>query len=328
MISFQQTPRIAVAAAAILCGALAFAFPASAKMQQVPASRITLDVPDGYSVSKQFPGFINETTGASVIAVEMPAAAFADFKKDDFAAKLAANGFANVKAATLPFKGEHIYVTAEQATAAGAFAKFLLIFHDATTTAMLTVNVLKADVTSGKLKASDVEAMLQTAALASAKAEAQVLPFTLGYLGPFKAAGTMGHAQLYTRDGKAAPDTPDPGRALFVVAPSIDKTEIKDVALTSKVALAAIFDIDAGTVVREGAVTVDGIAGYEIEIEAPQKRASATVPGVKSAAYQIILPGKGGGYVRMLGTGTATEAAQLIPEFRKMAASFKAAPPQ
>lgn len=291
-----------------------------AKPLQVPATRITLDLPEGYVVSKQFPGFINATTGASVIAVEMPAAAFADFKRSDIAEKLAANGFANVKPGKLPFAGEHIYVTAEQATAAGAFSKFMLIFGDATTTAMLTVNVLKADVTSGKTKPADIEAILVTATLAHDAASALPSLYTLSYLGPFKAAGGLGNAQLYTRDGNMAPTKPDPDRAVFVVAPSIDKTEIKDAALSSKVALATLFDIDAGMIVREGAITIDGIAGHEIEIEAPHKASGTT-----SVAYQVILPGQDGGYIRMLGTATATDAAELIPEFRKMAASFKTA---
>ncbi|MEQ1671118.1 MAG: hypothetical protein ABL893_09700 [Hyphomicrobium sp.] len=294
---------------------------ALAKTLQVPSTRITLDVPDGFAPSKQFPGFINENTGASIVTVEMPAAAFADFKKADFASKLASNGFANVKPGQLQLAVEHIYATAEQATAAGAFSKFLLIFADEKTTAMLTVNVPKSDVASGKTKTATIEAMLATARLAAAPSAALPQPFTLGYLGPFKAAGVMGNAVLYTLDGKMAPDKPDPGRAVFALAPSIDKTEIKDVGLTSKAALASMFDVDAGKISHQGTITVDGLQGYEIEIEAPRKPS-----GPPASAYQIILKTAGGGYVRMIGTADTGEGRALVAEFRKMAASMKAAP--
>lgn len=300
-------------------------FAVDAKPMQVPATRIALDVPDGFEVAKQFPGFINESTGASIVSVEMPAAAFADFKKADFAAKLATNGFANVKPGTLSFATDYIYVTAEQATSAGAFAKFLLIFGDAKTTAMLTVNILKSDVTSGKIKAADIEKMLATAHLTSDAAAALPAAFTLSYTGPFKAAGSMGPAQLYTRDGTLAPDKPDPGRAVFVVAPSLAKTPVADLPGTSKAALASMFDLEAGVIKSQGTVTVDGLEGYEIELEAPRKTEAP-----KALAYQLLLKAKDGGYMRFIGTADASdpEAATLIGEFRKMAASFKAAPPQ
>lgn len=296
---------------------------AAAKPLQVPSTRISLDVPEGFAVSKQFPGFINESTGASIVTVEMPAAAFAEFKKADFAGKLAANGFANVKPGQISFPGEHLYATAEQATAAGAFSKFLLIFADATTTAMLTVNVLKADVTSGKTKPAMIETMLSTARLSSAAAEALPAPFTLGYLGPFKAAGAMAGASLFTLDGKMAPDTPDPGRAMFVVAPSIDKTAITDLAVTSKAALATMFELDRGKITKQGAITIDRLEGYELEIEAPRKSA-----GPAASAYQVVLKTEGGGYVRMIGTADAGEGRALVAEFRKMAASMKVSAPK
>ena len=310
---------------AIVCAVIGATLPVSAKMMQVPATRIAIDVPEGYEVAKQFPGFINERTGASIVSVEMPAVAFSDFQKAGFAAKLASNGFANVKAGKLSFPGDHIYVTAEQATAAGAFAKFLMIFADAKSTAMLTVNILKADVTSGKIKPADIEKMLATAHLTTDAAAALPSTFTLSYLGPFKAAGAMGPAQLYTRDGKQAPDKPDPGRAVFVVAPSLEKTEIADLPGTSKAALVTMFDLDAGTIKSQGNVVVDGLEGYEIELEAPRKSAAP-----KAVAYQLMLKAKDGGYMRLIGTADALdqEAQTLMVEFRKMAVSFKAAPPQ
>ena len=317
--SAGRLTQVACAAAASLF--LAPQAPVCAKTQQVPATRVTIDVPEGFAAAKPFAGFINAKSGASIVIVEMPPQAFVDFKKADFAAKLAASGFANVAARQLSYPAEHIYITAEQATGGGAVSKFLLIFADAQATAMLTVNVLKSDITSGKTKTAEIESMLATARLAAEPAKPQPVPFTLNYTGPFKAAGTTGGAYLYALDGKLMPDKPEPGRAVFVVASSIGPVNLDDIAQTSTGALISMFDLDSGTVKQQGAVKIGGLDGYEIEIEAPRKSA-----GPQAVAYQVILKTKDGGYVRMVGTGNATEGAALIPEFRKMAASFLAVP--
>ena len=105
--------------------------PATAKPQPVPSTHITIDVPDGYEVAKAFGGFANPATGASIAVVELPPQAFVDFKSADFAAKLAASGFADVAPGKLNFPSDHIYVTAEQASPSGPVSKFVLIFTDA-----------------------------------------------------------------------------------------------------------------------------------------------------------------------------------------------------
>ena len=299
------------------------ATPVLAKTEQVPATRIALDVPAGYTAAKKFSGFINETTGASIVVAEMPAAAFAEIKTD-FAAKLASNGFANVTPGKLSMPGEHIYLTAEQATAAGAVSKFLLIFADAKATAMLTVNILKADVVSGKTKAADIEKMLGSAHFEAATATALPPDFILAYLGPFKAAGSFLQSQLYTLDGKMDPGGSKPGRPVFIVAASLATDDMSDLALTSKTALTSLFDLDKGAITQQGAVSINGLEGYEIEIAAPRKKHD-----FRAAAYQVILKTKDGGYTRMVGTtnAEAPDSSKLVAEFRKMAASFKAAAP-
>ena len=288
----------------------------------MPSTRISIDVPEGYEAAKPFAGFINATTGSSIVIAEMPAEAFTQFKGADFAGKLASSGFANVVPGKLNVAADHIYITAEQASPAGAVSKFLLIFADAQATAMLTVNVLKADITSGKTKPADVEAMLVTARLGTEVAKALPAPFTLGYTGTFKAAGSMGGAYLYSLDGKLAPEKPDAGRAVFVVAPSINKVDLSDLATTSKTALTSMFDIDGpGAITKQGTVTIAGLDGYEIEIKAPPKK-----QGPEAVAYQVILKMPDGGFMRMVGTVNAADGDSLMPEFRKIAASFQIVP--
>jgi hypothetical protein len=290
---------------------------ARAESQTVPSTRISVDVPAGFEPAKQFPGFMNEKTGASLMVVQMPAVAYAEFQKKDLAAAMATQGFASVKNDKLTFPGDHIYITAEQATAAGAFSKFLLIFADADATAMLTANVPKADITSGRTKVSDIEKMLQSAKFTAATAAAAEPDFTLGYLGVFKTAGGMAGATMFTLDGKGAPDKPDPGRPVFIVAPSVNKVEIADVKSTAFAALASLFDVEAGKIIKEGPISIAGFEGYEVEFAGPDKAGNASV------GYQAFLKGKDGGYVRLVGTAGEDRGKDLSSEFRKMAESYK-----
>src|SRR5262245_51866097 len=52
--------------------------PAHAEFRKAPNSRIALDLPDSFVPSKQFAGFFNETTGASIVVFDVPAGGYAE----------------------------------------------------------------------------------------------------------------------------------------------------------------------------------------------------------------------------------------------------------
>ena len=63
---------------AIVLGFISIAFaaaqllPAGAAVQQPPGSRIKMDVPDTFEVSKLFSGFVVPIAGMSIVIVELP----------------------------------------------------------------------------------------------------------------------------------------------------------------------------------------------------------------------------------------------------------------
>jgi hypothetical protein len=68
--------------------------------------------------------------------------------------------------------------------------------------------------------------------------------------------------------------------------------------------------------VREGPTTIDGVAGYELVAEGKD---SAT--GRSVTMYQVVLP-DGVGYVLMQGLVASARAAEMVPEFRRVAQTF------
>ena len=118
-----------------------------ARVQQAPASRIAIDLPDGYEPAKLFSGFIHERLGVSLVIVEMPGRAYEELAKGLTPAALAAKGVTVVRQAKLSRPDEHIFIEGEQVSPAGAFAKYLVVFRDGDVTALITANVQKGMVT-------------------------------------------------------------------------------------------------------------------------------------------------------------------------------------
>jgi hypothetical protein len=91
---------------------------AHAEFRKAPNSRAALDLPADYVPSKQFAGFVNKTTGASIVVVDFPASAYVDLAsimKPD-STVLAQRGLTDVAAPTIDRSGEHFYLRARQMT--------------------------------------------------------------------------------------------------------------------------------------------------------------------------------------------------------------------
>src|SRR5262245_17868816 len=116
-------------------------FGAQAEPMQAPKSRVVLDLPEGYQASDLFSGFVNEETGASFVIMELPAKAYGSLAKGFSAEALGKKGITEVESGQLERTGDHIYMTGKQGSPAGPFAKHIMIFHDAQTTAMITGNI-------------------------------------------------------------------------------------------------------------------------------------------------------------------------------------------
>jgi hypothetical protein len=292
-----------------------------ADVMQAQNSRVTMQMPTGFVPSAQFAGFQNDALQTSFVIVDMPAAAYDQLKTGLTPDGLATRGVKNAKPGTLSRAGDYVYLTAEQDSSIGPIAKFLLAFSDHETTAFITGNVPKKMIIEGKLKPAIIEAIFASAALAAKSAPAKPL-FSLGDLGRFKDAGTFaGTARLYTTDGVADPGTKAPGRAVFIVAPSLDLRAIPDVRGFAHSAMSQMPAATDISLTWTDDVAMGGLQG--VASKATAKTTEAL--GFPLSIYQVVLLRPEGGYFRMVGRTSEIDPKETMAEFERMARSFKPA---
>ncbi len=307
-------------ALAVLVASLALAapmVPAAARVQQAPASRVALDVPDGFEVARQFSGFVRSDIGASLVIVEMPAVAYEQLATGLTPEALQAKGIEKAALAKLPREGSYLYLKGEQKSAQGLVDKFLFAFREDGVTALITANVPRQAIRDGAVTASAIEAVLASARVAERAAVAKAL-FQLGYLGPFKAAGTiLGTTHAYTLDGRLEPQKPKEKRALLIVAPSLDKRVVPGDEAFAETLLAGLSGLKEVKVVDRSRGVIAGLEAIELVANALDK-----ADGTPVTVMQTLIRGQDGGYFRIVGQMPSQDADVLLPEMRKITASF------
>jgi hypothetical protein len=317
-------PRRAAALAIALC---AFASAGLADIRQAPNSRTALDVPERFTPSSRFSGFIDDESGASFLIVEMPAVAYEEVKKlGDRADALAQKGVVDTRTAQLPGRGgDYVYIVGKQKTLAGDYGKHILIMREHDVTVMITANIPQQALITQAVTPQQVERAFATATVRAEVAKGNDL-FRLSYLGPFKESiSIFGSSKAYSLTGKV----PEPGSdkavadPVFVVSPSVDKAEITDIKTVAQNLFHTFAGLTGQEIRSEKPVTIGGLPGYEIIGEGQNQKA-----GVPSGIYIVLLSGNGGGYYMLAGSARAADMPTYLPEFQKIAGGFEARTPQ
>jgi hypothetical protein len=306
------------------------ATPAAAKVLKAPGSRVSIDLPLNYEVSKLYNGFIMPQTGLSIIVFEFPASSLEAMKARLTPDVLAAKGLTNVVHGKLKRSDDHLYLTAEQAAAKsspsklvqplGRVKKHILLFRNGAHAALITANVPEVFVEQGVVSRAHIATVFATAKIEAEAAPAND-PFTLGYLGRFKEAGKLqASAKLYTEDGRLIPAERGTVRNAVLVAPSINRLPISDAAAYAKRAWDGFRGYDGLKIVGETKTSAGGLDGYWIKGTATRKTAAGAVPVYLS---QVFLKRPRGGYFRIVLIAKAAERSALEPEFAKIVAGFK-----
>lgn len=291
--------------------------PAVAALQQAPNSRVVLDLPAGYVPSPLFSGFQNEENGVSYVILEMPAKAFGEIASGLNSGELAKRGLTDAEQATLQRPDDYLYMRAQQISPAGAFAKYFVVFKTVEQAVLISVSAPIGAIDAGTVRREDIEKVLAGASTAAAPVARDLYSF--GYLGPFREAGRfVGTGKLFTLDGQMEPERKGETRSALVVAPSIDKRPLGNAEVTAKSLLASLSGYGHLKIGTPSRLAIDGREAVELEASAVDLG-----EGKKVQLYQAIVPGKDGGYFRLIGIATDEEAARLMPEFRKIAGGFR-----
>lgn len=149
---------------------------AAPPLRQAPSSRIALAIGGSFAPSQRFSGFVDENSGAAFVLMEFPAEAFEQIRQlGDNPAALTAQGLSDIHKAELKGrKGDYVFITGAQKTPLLNYAKFILIFRENGITGMITGNVPEAALQTGKITASQIEAILTSATVKSQPAPAAI----------------------------------------------------------------------------------------------------------------------------------------------------------
>jgi hypothetical protein len=323
---------LAVAAVLVASAAMiiANAPEARAKVMKAPGSRVAIDLPLSYEISKLYNGFIMPETRLSIIVFEFPTSDLDTIKAQLTPQALAAKGFTKLARAKLKRTDDYEYFTAQQAAAKsspselvqplGRVKKHILLIHEGAHAALITANVPQFYVEQSVVSPEHIARVFATAKIEAVAAPSND-PFSLSYLGPFKEAGKLqASAKLYTEDGKLVPKERGAVRNAVIIAPSINRLPVSDVVAYSRRAWDGFQGYQGLKITEEAKTTAGGLEGYWIKGTATRETPQGAAPVYLA---QVILKRKGGGYFRIVLIGKASEQASLESEFAKLIAGFR-----
>ncbi|MCE7940105.1 MAG: hypothetical protein DYG95_00705 [Chlorobi bacterium CHB1] len=281
----------------------------------VAGTRVSLTPPAEFTLSAQFPGYQQESTGASIMVTEIPGP-FAEVSAGfSVPAELAKKGMTLQTKEEITVDGRTALLLQIWQVAAGKeFLKWILAFGNANETVMVMA-------TFPKQHESDRSEKLRTSLLTvtwdseKSVSPTEGLSFTLSEKGEMKLAKRMANMLIYTKGGIMPTEGEDV--PLFIIGQSISKVNVEDPESLAKLSLLqndSVADIEIEQPVK---VLIDSLSGYEII--AKGMSAKSKQPTV---IYQMMLFEDQNYYI-MLGMVGSEKREAYLQVFREMAGSFR-----
>ncbi|HJR61434.1 MAG TPA: hypothetical protein VJ813_18630 [Vicinamibacterales bacterium] len=301
------------ATAALLLVLLPAAAPV-AQTVRVPGTSVALAPPPGFSPSSRFPGFEHADLQASIMVTEVPGP-FAQLTGGMTAAGLATRGMTLISRSTPQIPGKRALLLHVSQSAGGTdFLKWMLVAGDAKASVMIVATFPKS--AEGQLSGA-LEASLLSAVLGATppKDHFEGLPFRISPTPALKIAGRMSNLLVLSESGNIEPQGPQ--AAVFVVGSSLAPVALTDLKAFAATRARQTKQLKGLRITQEGPTTIDGIAAHELLAEGTDVATGRAV-----TLYQVVLPDSGG-YILMQGMVASTRAAALVPEFRRVADTFR-----
>jgi hypothetical protein len=296
---------------------LALATASFAQGVRVPGTKVTLSPPEGFSPAQQYPGFERPEAQASIMVTELPVPAPAMIRSMT-APALASRNMSLISAQDIvvsqnPARLLHV----RQKTTAADVLKWMLIAGDAKFTIMIVG-------TFGTASPEIGEAIRRSVLTASWGATAggpfEGLTFRITPTGRFKLANRVSNMLMFTESG--TPGSPGSTEALFLAGHSIGRGTVTDLRVFAEARAKQTTLIKGLKNVSGQDIQVAGLNAYELQADASDARY-----GRGMRLYQVIAPDATGYYI-LQGLCRADRAADLMPEFKALTASFRIVPSQ
>ncbi|MBK7886538.1 MAG: hypothetical protein IPJ86_04320 [Bacteroidetes bacterium] len=281
--------------------------------KNIPGTKCTMEIKEGFVAAKRFNGFENLKGGAAVIVsvlqspIEKNKSAFSQEEMKRLGMTFVSNSEPDLGG----LKTSLFEMT--QMNKGVKFRKYILIFGDTAKTVMINcgapdsnsrlceeVKAMALSVKYEPLVEEDLEAGVDF--IVDAKSQ--------GFMPAKYSLGGL----VYTRDGKTQTESDD--NASFLVGPSIKKVKSLDRKEFAVKRLNSLPGLDSLMSYQIDSILIDGLKGYEITGKAFNKKKEEQV------VYEVMLFVDDANYYVMAGQATARFDDNLI-RFRNMAKSFK-----
>lgn len=288
-------------------------------LAQAPASRVTMQIPEGFSPSTRFIGFENSKLNASIVVTERPASSFNDLAKALRASSLASQNIQLATPGKLDRMGDHIYISARQVTQRARFSRHFLLFKDQTSAVLISVNVPLEVFESQQFKKSDVERALASTTLTDVRAPTP-LEFGFENIGSLKeVSGYAVRAKLFTTDGTPASSRSGSTQISILISASPDRRSVSN-ALA--IAGPMVFRTSGVAGLQIVSVGRTQIAGFPAVVH--DAKGTSIAQPQPLLVRQYFLTRRSGGWYRILVIIPEKDSETTGRELAPVIASFKA----
>jgi len=284
---------------------------ANSLLVKVPGTAISMNSPEGFTLSDSFTGFESLDTSSSILIAELPKEAFPQLKMLFSNLKIARQGFAargvhisklqtvEVGTTTIPL------LSGVQEVQGIVINKYVALLHG-DSTVLVTYNILNdKEFSSNNVVESLGSIVIGSEIKVSDKAKS--LSFKFKEVPPFKLADIMAgsSAILTTFDGV----DPTGDRPIVVIGNSLSSSSTDDIELFSEQLLRSVSGFKTSKIINSSPVKFAGLDGYKMLATYTDKTIIQYV-GIKND----------GQYIRLLSTGSSQEikesegAIELIAE--------------
>jgi hypothetical protein len=202
-----------------------------------------------------------------------------------------------------------------QTSPGGSVLKWILIAGHGKATMMIVGTFPEASPEVGEtIRKSVLTASWSTAAPADSF---EGLPFRLTPTASLKLARRVSNTLMFTESGTTG--SPGSTEALYIAGHSVGQGRITDARTFAESRAKQTDRLNGVTGFTSRPISIDGAAAYELEADAIDSRS-----GRPMRLYQVIIPDETG-YFILQGISRADRASEIVPEFRRLTASFRRA---
>jgi hypothetical protein len=281
---------------------------------EVIGTKVSLTKPAGFTTAKTFSGFQQDSTQASIVVTEIPAA-YQQVTADFTAANLKTRGInqlgrENIKIAGYP----GLLVRVTQSANGTTYNKWIAVFGDDKETVSIVATLPQAGDASlfRSLRTSITSAKWNRTKVVDPLAGLQ---FTATATPDLKFTKRIQNALLYTKDGVIP--AADPNDPLLVVTQAISTVVVVDPQQYAQKRLAQTQQAKNIQITSTTPITIDKLQGYEIIADAVDPTTDRPI-----VVYQVMLF-EGQTYYIMQGLVGSNAKSKYLPEFKKIATSFR-----